>query len=685
MRSRAYRRLMIALVFSLLGFHAPMAQDRQDQPFKIAVTTRLVVENVTVKDRDGNVIEGLTQKDFTVTEDGVPQTIGLFRFEKLDDTPVPPWERIIVGDFTATPETSVRPGGNPGRYQDRRLLVLFFDPGGFNTYSAAAKFVQSQMKAADLVAIMRFQMQRGVVSLLQDFTDDRDALMSTLWKLAYTDEFDDYGPDITFGQDAPEFNLFNTDARLSALQTALNMLRSVNERKSLVYFGGGWRLNGMDNMAQLRATINAAVRANVVIFPVDSRGLVAMAPLGDASQASPGGLGMFTGETAMSRITAFQQSQDTLYELAADTGGKALLDSNDLAAGIVQAQQAVTSYYVIGYYPTNTAPDGKFRRVKISLKEIANARLDYRQGYFAAKTFDKFTAADRERQLEEALQLEDPITDLPIAMEINYFQLNSAEYYVPIAVKIPGSELALASKGGAERTLIDFIGVVKDQYGPTVRNLRDKVDIKLSGETVAALSQRPIQYDTGFTLLPGKYVIKFLARDAETGRIGTYQTPFVIPNLMKEQECIPISSVVLSSQRVAMKEALFNAGKGKQAAAALAANPLVVGGQKLLPSVTRVFTKARDMYVYLQAYEHYAAAAQPLIALISFYRGETKAFETPMLQFMDGFNPKSRALSLKFDLSLSKLLAGEYICQLTVLDPISQKVAFWQAPVMLIP
>src|SRR6185503_4105987 len=104
------------------------------------------------------------------------------------------------------------------------------------------------------------------------------------------------------------------------------------------------------------------------------------------------------------------------------------------------------------------------------------------------------------------------------------------------------------------------------------------------------LSRKPIQYDTGFTLLPGKYMIKVLARNAETGRIGTYQTSFVIPNLMKEEKRIPISSVVLSSQRVDMKEAIFNAAKDKNLnAAAQAADPLVVEGQKLIPSVTRVF------------------------------------------------------------------------------------------------
>jgi len=676
---------MLALAFPLLGFSAPMAQDRQEQPFRIAVKTHLVVENVSVRDRDGRTIEGLTEKDFLVTEDGVPQTISVFRFERLDDQPAPPLERFEVPDLTAMPAPSPRLATNPARYQDRRLLVLFFDSMDFNTLSAAARFVQSQMKIADLVAIMRFEQQKGTVDILQDFTDDRNALMATLWKLAYTDEFRDFGPNVTFGMDTREFSLFNTDRRLSALQTAVNMLRPVNERKSLVYFGGGWQLNGLDNMAQLRATINAAIRANVVIFPVDSRGLVAWAPLGDASQPSPGGLGMFTGATAMSRITAFQQSQDTLYALAADTGGKAMLDNNDLAAGIVQAQQAITSYYIIGYYPTNTVPDGKFRRIRISLREIPNAKLDYRQGYYAAKTFDRFTAADKERQLEEALMLEDPITDLPVAMEINYFQLNSAEYFVPIAVKIPGSELVFASRGGAEHTLIDFIGVVKDESGPTVRSLRDKVDIKLSGETAAALLKRPIQYDTGFTLLPGKYVIKFLARNAETGRIGTYQAAFAIPNLMKEEIRIPTSSVVLSSQRIDPKEALYQAGKGGPAAAAQAAHPLMVGGRKLIPSVTRVFSRARDMYVYLQAYEHYAASPQPLVAFVAFYRGRTKAFETPLLRFEGGLDPKSRALSLRFSLSLANLPPGEYVCQVTVLDPGSQKAAFWQAPIMLIP
>ena len=670
------RRSLLALMFFL-----PSATAQQQQPFTIRVDTQLVVETVVVKDKDGKNLEGLIDKDFTVTEDGVPQTISVFQFERLEDTtaPAPPAgaqqpAAEVVQPKIPTQITSPPPGDS--RYRNRRLLVLFFDlmnvspADQLRAFTAADKFIRTQMKTPDLVAIMSFA--AGSVKVLQDFTNDQEALFAVLEKLIYPDDNDNATADTTaaFGQDTGEFNIFNTDRQLAALQTAVSMLKTVNEQKSLVYFAGGLRLNGTDNQAQLRATINAAIRSNVAFFPVDARGLVATLPLGDSTRPSPGGIGVFNGNMAMSSITNFQRSQDSLYALASDTGGKALLDNNDLAAGIVQAEQAITSYYVIGYYSSNTNLDGKFRRVKITLKETPTAKLDYRQGYYAGKTFNKFTAADKERQLEDALMLGDPITDLTIAMEVNYFQLNRAEYFVPITVKIPGSELVLE---------------VKDEYGTTIQNLRDKVDIKLSGETASELSRRPIEYDTGFTLLPGKYVIKFLARDSDTGRIGTYQTPFVIPNLMKEDKRIPISSVVLSSQRVDMREALYNATKDKSAAAAAqAANPLVNDGQKLIPSVTRVFSKSREMFVYLQAYERNATTTEPLFAFVTFYRGQTKAFETPPLEVADGLDPKSKALPLKFSLSLSKLPVGEYNCQVTVLSPSGQKVAFWQSPVMLV-
>ncbi len=685
-------------VVLLLGTVAAAAQQVDNGVVKFQASSQLVVEVVTVKDKSGKNIEGLTARDFTVTENGVPQEIKFFEYQRLPEaaeapaksTRAPAIEKPKVEPVTQTQIAPEAPGDL--HYRDRRLLVLYFDmtsmpvPDQLRATAAAEKFIRTQMTPADLVAMMSYT--SGAVKVLQDFTDDRDRLLNTLEKMILAeqgldeDADDDSSADTgaAFGQDDSEFNIFNTDRQLSAIQTAATMLGHLNEKKALIYFASGLRLNGVDNQAQLRATINAAVRANVALFTVDARGLVAQAPLGDANHGSPGGLAMYTGGSALAVMNGFQQSQDTLYALAADTGGKALLDVNDLTVGIVQAQKALSDYYIIGYYASNAVLDGKFRRIRIAVKDVT-ARLDYRQGYFAGKQFNKFTAADKERQLEDALMLEDPITELTIAMEVNYFQLNRAEYYVPVVLKIPGSELARARRGGAERTLIDFIGEIKDEYGTTIQNIRDKVDIKLSGESAAELSKRPIEYDTGYTLLPGTYTLKVLARDDETGRIGTYMAKFVIPNLNKEAKRIPISSVVLSSQRVELKDALYTAGKDKEQAA----NPLVQDGQKLIPSVTRVFSRSRDMYVYLQAYEPGAAAVEPLVAFVTFYRGRLKAFETAPLPVADATASRLKTVPLRFSLALEKLPAGRYTCQVTVLDPASQKAAFWQAPVMLVP
>jgi VWFA-related protein len=667
-----------------------------DAGVKFTTGTQLVVETVSVKDKNGNIVEGLTAKDFTVTENGAPQTISFCEFQKLTEAPAPPSTgapEIPATKVEPVTQNQIQPEA-PGslRYKDRRLMALYFDMTAMPTVdqlralAAAQKFVRTQMTGPDLLAIMQYS--SGSVKVLQDFTDNRDQLMAVLEKLVVGEEgLDENAADesasdtgAAFGQDDGEFNIFNTDRQLAALETAVKMLGQLNEKKSLIYFASGMRLNGVDNQAQMRAATNAAVRANVALYTVDARGLVAQPPMGDASKGSPGGQGMYSGAGAVALANNFQRSQDTLYALAADTGGKALLDYNDLSQGIVQAQKDNSSYYVIGYYTTNSTLDGKFRKIVISVKDLS-AKLDYRHGYYAGKVFSKFTVADKERQLEDALMLGDPITDLTIQMEVNYFQLNRAEYYVPVVMKIPGSELALARKGGAERTVIDFIGEIKDEYGTTIQNIRDKVDTKISGETASQLAKRPIEYETGYTLLPGTYSIKVLARDDETGRIGTYMSKFVIPNLNKEDKRIPISSVVLSSQRIDMRDALFTAGKDKLQTA----NPLVENGQKLIPSVTRVFSKSRDMFVFLQAYEPTAQSVQPLVAFVTFYRGQAKAFETPPLPVTTGMDNKLKTVPLRFSLALDKLQPGKYNCQVTVLDPTSNKAAFWQAPVMLVP
>lgn len=274
--------LTIVLLFSFL---------LQEGVVKFTSDTQLVVQLVTVKGKDGHIVEGLTAKDFTVTENGIPQVIKYCEFQKLLDTgdttaPVTTVDATVRTQITPEPVGSIR-------YKDRRLIGMYFDMSAMppadqiRALGAAQRFIRTQLAAPDLVAIMTFN--SGAVKVIEDFTNNRERLLTSIQTLIVGDaQGNDENPNdasaadtgAAFGQDDAEFNIFNTDRQLAALQTAVKMLGSLNEKKSLVYFASGLRLNGVDNQAQLQATTNAAIRANVALYPVDARGLVANAPLG---------------------------------------------------------------------------------------------------------------------------------------------------------------------------------------------------------------------------------------------------------------------------------------------------------------------------------------------------------------------------------------------------------------------
>ncbi len=673
----------------------------QQKVVKFETTTQLVVVNVAARTKAGEPLNGLQASDFTVTEDGKAQQIKVFEYQSLADAVLPPPAlaaravEAAASGVKSTVATGIAPS-KPGeiKYKDRRLLVLFFDQAGMpvadqlRAQQAALKFLNSQITQSDLVSVMSYLTD---LSVLQDFTDDRDRLIRVVKGLAAGETGTgngSTGDDATgdtgaaYSQDDTEFNIFNTDRKLAALESAVKMLGSLSEKKALVYFASGMSLTGIDNQAQLRATVNAAIRSNVAFYPVDARGLVATAPLGDATQASQGGQAMYSGSGQRTAQSNFQGQQESLYTLASDTGGKALLDQNDLSLGIVQAQKDIASYYILGYYSTNTALDGRYRRIKVAVKSNQTAKLDYRSGYFAGKDFKQFNSSDRERQLQEALMLGDPVTDLALALEVNYFRQAKDRYFVPVSVKIPGSDIELARRGGAESTRIDFIGEIKDAKGALAGTVRDDITVKLKGENAGQLARHNLEYDTGFSLQPGTYTLKFLARENETGKMGTFETKFVVPDLTTEARYLPISSVVLSYQREKLDAAVASAEKDKKL---LAANPLIQDGSKLVPSVTRVFRKDEDMYVYLEAYQPGAEKTRLMVATVSFFRGSTKAFETAPLQVTDGLNAKSKAVPMRFSLPLGKLQPGRYTCQVSVIDPGAQRMAIWRSPMVLLP
>jgi hypothetical protein len=490
--------------------------------------------------------------------------------------------------------------------------------------------------------------------VLQDFTADRGRLLSVVATLAAGVTGVANAGSVDSGLTIP-----TADGQLAALRAAAKMLGGLKEKKGLVYISSGLNLIGTDNQAMLRATVLDALRAGVSIWPRNTRG------------AAP-------GQPAL--------GHEALNTLGSETGGGVTPDSSDIAAGIAAAERSIASYYIVGYSAANNARDGKYRRVKVTLDNNTEAKLDYRQGYFAGRDFGP-PAADpdgKERQLEDAFLMGEPVTDLTVAAEVNYFRQNNAEYFAPITLKIPGSELVSAKNHGAQLTTLEFVGEVKDDFGATVTRFRGAMEIGLADSTTAELAKRPVTYSTGVILLPGRYSIKILARDNTSGRLGHYLGKFTVANLNRDTQ-LPISSVVLSSQLVDDATSPVYTEAVKPRPIQPPVNPLVQDGKRMIPSVTRVFSSQSDMYVYLQAFEKGATTAAPLMARVAFYKGPVKVMETSGVKVSDGLDPRSKMLPIRMDVGLGSLKPGEYDCQVTVVDLATQKSVIWQKPVTVVP
>ncbi len=697
------RKSLLALILASIVVMSLSAQ--------FTAETRLVIVNLSAKDKSGKPILTLKKDDVEVYEDGVKQDIKVFELQRLegeqlvaiaDSTPAQSRTGTIEEKAekvkTAPGPARVAPASNSViKYQDRRLLCLLFDmtsmqpPEQLRAQEAAIKFVETQMTSNDLVEIMTFNSN---IKVVEEFTADRERVISSLKKLTVgagsdfadlastsADEGDDSG---SFAADDTEFNIFNTDRKLSALEDASKKLGAFPEKKALIYFSSGVGKTGVENQSQIKATTNAAVRANVSIYAVDARGLVATPPGGDASQASPRGTGIITGTKQAGLKASFQDSQETLTTLSADTGGKAMLDTNDLTMGIRQAQEDINSYYIIGYSPKNSADDGKMRRIDVRLaNKTLSAKLDFRKAYYANKQFKNFNSSDKERQLEEALTLGDPVSELPLALEVDYFRVAKDRYSVPISVKIPGSAIGLQKKGAKQTAELDFVGQVRDAAGKLITGVKDNITVKLGEGDAAAIGHRSLQYDTVLTLAPGTYTVRFLARENQSGKMGTFETKFTIPDLNSEKT-LRVSSVIWSNQREAISSAVGAADNNKKL---LAAHPLVQDGQKVVPSITRVFRKDQTMYVFFEVYDPALdpdRKAPSLTAEIELISGGRRVFTSAPVRQNKLVDKRPGVAQFSFQIPLAKLAAGQYISQVNVIDETGHKFAFPRNEIVLL-
>jgi hypothetical protein len=403
------------------------------------------------------------------------------------------------------------------------------------------------------------------------------------------------------------------------------------------------------------------------------------------------GQSAYSGASVLNDLNGNAASQETLSTLSSDTGGKAFFDSNDFSGVFTQVQKDSSAYYVLGFTSNNPLKDGRFRRLKVQVNR-SDLKLDFRSGYYAGRDFEHLNRADREQQLGDELAAQLPRVDVPVYAGAAYFRQDDSHYYLAVSLVVPGSQIPFVTEKEKDNATIDIIGEVREGGKFPVGQLRDTV--KLAVESTQQVRRKNVQYNTGFVLAPGSYHLKFVIRENQTGRMGSFETDVQIPDLRKTP--LKMSSVVLSSLRAATSKK-----NGP--------NPLVRDQMELVPNITHVF--APDQHLYLQ-YEVYDAAKgkNPAVATantqngtakdapavtkppkdsirvftsIEFLQGATKVYESKQVVANEVTAPDRRAVIFQIDLPLQSLKPGLYLCQVNVIDDVAGNFSFPRFPLLI--
>jgi VWFA-related protein len=529
------------------------------------------------------------------------------------------------------------------------------------------------MQPADLVALVSLG---DTLTVDQDFTADKNALIREVgvyngtegqgFAQGATSNSNQVEDTTGYTPDESEYNYINTDRELFALRAVSKSLERITEKKSLLYFSGGISRDGIENQASLRAAINAAVRANLAIYSVDTRGLQAISPLGDASTGSLRGSGAYNGGALLNNMNANFASQEVMATLSSDTGGKAFFDSNDFAPAFAQVQRDTSAYYAVGFHSSNLARDGKYRKLTIKINR-PGIKLEYRPGYYAPADFKHSGHEDRERELEEQLASDLPATDMAMYLDALYFRLDENRFYVPVSIIVPGSQIPFVKGGDKDKATLDIIGEVIDEVKRTIGSARQTVKLNLDPSLQAR--QRNIEYTTSFNLPPGKYHLKFVVRENQTGRMGSFEADITLPDMKKTP--LKMSSIVLASLRQPSKQN----------------TPLVREGEEYVPNISHVFRQDQHLYLLYEVYDPTRAKPaknQPkgtkaginLLSSLELIQGSVKVYETPLVQAKATNVDGRDAVSIELDVPLNGLKPGPYVCQLNVVDDAGGSFAF---------
>jgi VWFA-related protein len=651
---------------------------------------------------------GLKREDFLVLEDGKPQPIVQFQAftRPLPGTPAPAEKAEAAGEEKAEQL--------PARY-----VVLAIDDvhmsfeGLVHARKALDRFIDQDLSPEDQVALVTTS---GAGAISQEFTQDRAVLRQTLSRLSvqerragwsgvpylteYQAELIEAGDPTALDaavqeilasgieQDAAaaasiaqvkaraitEEAVYNARLVLEALESLCRGLSGLSGRKAVFLLSDGFLTGLAANRGtgfDIRRIVDAATRAAVVIYSLDTRGLVATTPVADAS-ATTRTLPQTIGFMQAIRARSLEATRDAMNALAADTGGYLTEDTNDLRVGLHEMLKDTETYYVLAYEPTNTKRDGSFRKIEVRLQGVKGVKLRSRSGYFApddrrAKlAAGGATAQDEARRNEQrraeittALHSLAPLDGIPVRLSADYVGLEDGTTQLVVSGNLDVAKLPFVRLHDRRQATLESVAVAFDEEGTSVVTLpTERAAMDLTDADYDKVQRIGVSYQKAIALKPGRYQVRLATREDATGLLGSAWQWVEIPEIPRGK--LALSSLFLLQERDS------------------AAPPPAAGeAPDLRPAqALRTYRRGENLYAQIYAYnpKRDAAGATRLFAQAEILKkGVTLGKAAP--EAMEWGGPQAPPVPHTSRIRLRHFEPGEYELRMTVSDENAQAMA----------
>ncbi|HEV8187852.1 MAG TPA: VWA domain-containing protein [Pyrinomonadaceae bacterium] len=702
MRSR--HLFCLSSLFLLITSSGTQAQTPSPTPKPqddvVRVYTELVQTDVMVFDKQGKFVNGLTADNFELRIDGKPRTIQGF-------------EQITAGSDEESQLAAARGSTTINVKRpvplDRGRIVFFYlddfhmDLSGLNSAKKViTQFIEKDMGQNDQAAIAS---ATGQIGFLQQLTTDRVILQRALDRLnprsysvrdADRPPMSDYQALLIDRLDRQVFDFFvqetmrvnpgmrldtasalvraramqiqSQSARfnqntLSGLETLIKSARNLPGRKIVFFLSGGFFVDNRrgDAMDKMRQITNAAAKSGVVIYSMDTRGLVG--PPNDAATERPFDP---SGQLSLSDHQEVSASQDALNALAADTGGRATFNTNDLRKGLTPAIKETSTYYLLAWKPdAESQKQGRFRNLEVKLIGHPDLTVRVRKGYFdldpPAPVTAKAPPAQTKpatTQLRESIAAAYPTRDLPILLSADYYDLPNKGPTISTAIQMPGEFLVFYERpDGKIQAAVDLTAVYFDEKGVSKASFTERIVTTAPSLEQAKTYSSDITYTYPAHLPPGIYQVRVAARDDKSGRIGAAHAWVEIPDLSDKK--LAMSSLLLGERTQSMMTNISNPGS----------NPIAL-------SASHRFKRESTLRFLVFAYNMLLSPADQkpdVVVQTQVVRDDQPVVTTALRKVStDGVLDLTR-LPYAAEIPLAELQPGRYVLHVSVLDRTSKQ------------